>query len=237
MSWKMISAVRQARMAGLLPTENFTQFAVLLIMADTCRADSHFASIGMAELVKLSGQERTSMSRAIAQLEALGYLRTAKRGNQFTKASLYEVLPNACGADATSSNSACGADATSNESDGAERVAFATEDVAFESSACGADATLPVFPVFPEGEAPPRFCPKHMPDGTIDSCPACGHHRKRREAWDAELEERVTAARNLIRQAINKCRDCDAFGRLDDLTDCPKHRNFRQYPELATRAS
>lgn len=87
------------------------------------------------------------------------------------------------------------------------------------------------------GEAPPLYCPDHMPNGTKDSCPSCGHHRKRREAWDAEFEERRIANRGLVRQAIDSCRECDKFGRLDDLTDCPKHPNFRQYPEFAARTS
>lgn len=30
-----------------------------------------------------------------------------------------------------------------------------------------------------------------------------------------------------VRSAIDACPDCDAVGRLDDLTDCPKHPNFR----------
>ena len=35
----------------------------------------------------------------------------------------------------------------------------------------------------------------------------------------------------IIRAAIKDCDDCDDFGRLhDDLSDCPKHGNFRVHP-------
>jgi hypothetical protein len=35
---------------------------------------------------------------------------------------------------------------------------------------------------------------------------------------------------SIIRPAIDACRDCDIYGRLDDQTDCPNHGNFRQHP-------
>lgn len=31
-----------------------------------------------------------------------------------------------------------------------------------------------------------------------------------------------------IREAIDACDECDTYGRLDDLTDCPRHPNFRE---------
>lgn len=39
--------------------------------------------------------------------------------------------------------------------------------------------------------------------------------------------------REAIRTAIDDCDACDQFGRLDDLSNCPKHPNFRQFPQLA----
>jgi hypothetical protein len=148
MSWKMTREVREARLAGQLPGINFAEFSVLLIAAETCRGDSRAASISMIELVNLSGQERTSMSRAVKKLVALRYLRKVGGGNQF-QASSYDVLPDACGADATCTEpDACGADATCTER---EHVAFETEHVAFEPDACGASATYPFTPEDPEG--------------------------------------------------------------------------------------
>lgn len=87
------------------------------------------------------------------------------------------------------------------------------------------------------GAPPPRFCPDHMPDGTEDSCRPCMNHRERREAWDAEFERRRVATGRLIREAIEARQDCDGAGRLDDLSDCLRHVNFRQLPEFAARTS
>lgn len=36
-----------------------------------------------------------------------------------------------------------------------------------------------------------------------------------------------TSESAVIRSAIDRCPDCDQYGRTDDLTDCPKHPNFR----------
>jgi hypothetical protein len=146
----MTNEVRQARLAGRLPKINFTEFAVLLIAADTCRGDSRTASLSMTELVNLSGQERTSMWRAVNKLADLGYLKKRGRGNQF-QASRYEVLPGARCADATSTkpDARC-ADATSTEPEHVafegEHVAFEGEHVAFEAGARCGGATHPVYP-------------------------------------------------------------------------------------------
>ncbi|BBX62799.1 hypothetical protein MSAS_19730 [Mycobacterium saskatchewanense] len=81
---------------------------------------------------------------------------------------------------------------------------------------------------------PPRFCPDHMPAGTTRSCPPCGNYRERRDAWDAAREKQRRTLRDAIRRAIDEC-DCDAAGRLDDLSDCPEHPNFRQFPTISTK--
>lgn len=41
---------------------------------------------------------------------------------------------------------------------------------------------------------PSRYCPKHQPNGTTDSCRACGTARKTAEAWEAERRARATEA-------------------------------------------
>ena len=40
-------------------------------------------------------------------------------------------------------------------------------------------------------------------------------------------EEREAERRSQIRAAIDACQDCDPWGRLDDLSACPQHLNFR----------
>lgn len=146
----MTKEVREARLAGLLPGINFAEFSVLLIMADTCRGESRQASISMAELEKLSGQERTSMWRAVNKLIRRGYIRRLFRGNQF-EASKYDVLPGARCATATSTETdARCAGATSTETEHVasetEHVALAQEHVALASSARCAGATYPTVP-------------------------------------------------------------------------------------------
>jgi hypothetical protein len=58
-------------------------------------------------------------------------------------------------------------------------------------------------------------------DGSIDEL----HARANPPLTKAE---RRKAERAQLLQVIERCRDCDQFGRLDDLSDCPRHSNFRQ---------
>lgn len=147
MSWRLNQELRTAKLAGLLPKLEFTEFAVLLILTDTCRSESRVASISMAELEKLSGQERTQMWRDIKRLIALGLLkRMGGRGNQY-QANRYEILlPDAGCSDATSTDGSAGCtNATSKSGD--EEVLVASEQplVASEGSArCIAVQHIPV---------------------------------------------------------------------------------------------
>lgn len=49
-----------------------------------------------------------------------------------------------------------------------------------------------------------------------------------REIRRQELDDDERRRREAIRRDIDGCRECDDYGRLDDLTDCPMHPNFRQ---------
>ncbi|CPV67499.1 Uncharacterised protein [Mycobacteroides abscessus subsp. massiliense] len=49
------------------------------------------------------------------------------------------------------------------------------------------------------------------------ACRHCPHCRKTRE--------RANTRREAIRQ-IRNCPHCDDYGRLDNLTDCPRHGNW-----------
>lgn len=97
-----------------------------------------------------------------------------------------------------------------------------------EPAAATAAPTVPAAAAVESGPdpKPQRYCDEHMPDGTPDDCPPCGHYRRRHRAWEQDH-----AARNrAIRRAIDDCDDCDASGRLntDWGIDCPKHENFRK---------
>ncbi|GAS95492.1 Gp61 [Mycolicibacterium canariasense] len=82
---------------------------------------------------------------------------------------------------------------------------------------------------------PPEKCPLHQHLDIPPSCGACGDARKAKKAWDAAEAKRVAAAaedeltrRRATRKAIDDCPDCDQFGRLDDLTPCPKHPTLKE---------
>lgn len=232
----MTNEIRQARLGGRLPGINFTEFAVLFILADTCRGESRNASISMSELAKLSGQERTSMWRAVDKLARLHYIEKLCRGNHF-QASRYEVLPSARCADATCDESARCADATCTEAGRAEHVAFQTEHVAFDTSARCADATHPFIPSRnPEGESrtsgtsqdrptgdspsPPvqpstngkrPRCTRHahiVDDAGVPRCPDCRDLRRAQEAELRDAAERETRLRAAEYDRVQRCPDC-----------------------------
>lgn len=65
-------------------------------------------------------------------------------------------------------------------------------------------------------------------DADVPPCLDCKQARLTSEADADERASREDAARDRIRRIIDNCDHCDAFARLDDLTDCPRHPNFRQ---------
>lgn len=77
-------------------------------------------------------------------------------------------------------------------------------------------------------------CRNHLYVEIPPDCRPCGLERERKEAIDKAEAERVEAERRAIRAAIDSCPNkCDDAGRLDDLTDCPLHPNFRQKRDAA----
>ncbi|TEA06272.1 hypothetical protein [Mycobacteroides salmoniphilum] len=77
-------------------------------------------------------------------------------------------------------------------------------------------------------------CRKHFGVENPPDCPPCGLERERKEALDRFTAERIEAEHRAIRAAIDSCPNkCDQAGRLDDLTDCSLHPNFRQNRAVA----
>ncbi|WP_304117256.1 hypothetical protein [Mycolicibacterium bacteremicum] len=70
-------------------------------------------------------------------------------------------------------------------------------------------------------------CADHIHDEFPPKCHGCGEARRAAEASARTAEEREAERRGQIRDAIDACQDCDPWGRLDDLSDCPQHLNFR----------
>ncbi|MBV5244334.1 helix-turn-helix domain-containing protein [Mycolicibacterium sp. PAM1] len=69
------------------------------------------------------------------------------------------------------------------------------------------------------GHDAPR-CARHRDHPNPPPCHDCKQAREQIAAEDATWHHDT-------REAIDRCRDCDQFGRRDDLTDCPHHDNFR----------
>lgn len=76
-------------------------------------------------------------------------------------------------------------------------------------------------------DPPSRFCDRH-PQGTRLPCGDCANARTAFKAWqgaeaerDAAAELAAESAKRHRRKLIDACPDCDDFGRLDDLSDCP----------------
>lgn len=91
-------------------------------------------------------------------------------------------------------------------------------------------------PEIPAAEEPPFHlaasgkvvCAKHVGTDGVKPCHDCGRAREAYEADRAATAEGELRHRAAIRAAIDACTRCDDFGRLDDLTDCPAHSNFRR---------
>jgi DNA-binding Lrp family transcriptional regulator len=211
----MTKEVREARLAGRLPEINITEFAVLFVMAETCRGDSRVASISMSELGKLTGLCRTSMHEAVKKLAALGYVRKRGGGNQYQALS-YDVLPSDCSVSRTNT----------------DEVIVQSDEVIVQPGErdCSASRTHPSSDVNPEGRAsatpapdpipeeePDRYCPKHMPFGTPGKCRACGTARVTHDAWTQAVEVRRSEARQARRAAIDNCPHCDDNGMRETL--------------------
>jgi DNA-binding CsgD family transcriptional regulator len=90
MSYTMTKALHDARLAGQLSDLKEREMFVLLWMAETCRTNTRVVSITMAELAKLTGRSRRTISTTVQALEDKGRIRQT-RGNQH-QASSYEIL-------------------------------------------------------------------------------------------------------------------------------------------------
>ncbi|EFG75183.1 hypothetical protein HMPREF0591_4861 [Mycobacterium parascrofulaceum ATCC BAA-614] len=93
-----------------------------------------------------------------------------------------------------------------------------------QADAASANGKPPSWRLGPHG---PR-CRRHVNDPDPPGCRGC---EKAREADKAERDAeqaRQDEDRARIRRAIDSCRDCDQYGRLDDLRTCPKHPSFRE---------
>ena len=71
-------------------------------------------------------------------------------------------------------------------------------------------------------------CREHINNPNPPRCIPCQNARVAAEADDEAERQRRAYTKAAIERAIDNCNDCDQYGRLDNLSDCPKHPNFRQ---------
>jgi hypothetical protein len=114
---------------------------------------------------------------------------------------------------------------------GGERVASETERVANHALKGRTGATRSRKEVDKEGGArasaalpppaeisaaeqpePDRYCPAHMPHGTVGDCGACGAARKNNKAWKEQQAERRRLAAAARHRAIADCTRCNGTG-------------------------
>ncbi len=62
---------------------------------------------------------------------------------------------------------------------------------------------------------PPRYCPKHRPNGTTTKCGDCKSYREKHEQWQADEVERAAQAERARTEAIAACPRCDEDGFID----------------------
>lgn len=70
-------------------------------------------------------------------------------------------------------------------------------------------------------------CARHIHDENPPPCGGCGEARDAANVAAEAADKREAKRRDRIRADIDACRNCDQYGRTDDLADCPKHLNFR----------
>lgn len=117
--------------------------------------------------------------------------------------------------------------------DGWPEVVRSREEV---GDARASAAPGPPPPEFSSEEEPPFHltasgkvvCVRHVGTDGVKPCHDCGRAREAYEADCAAEAEHERQHRVAIRAAIDACPRCDDFGRLDDLSDCPGHANFRR---------
>lgn len=65
-------------------------------------------------------------------------------------------------------------------------------------------------------------CHRHV-ENSDSPCPDC----KRRREWDEAQDEALAELKRRRRKLIDDCPSCDDFGRLDDLSLCPRHPSLK----------
>lgn len=230
MSGQLVGEVIAA--SGSLKARGLSErgFHALVAIAEKAHTESRQGSVRWEHIrAGLYGASLSTAKRAIADLRSANLVSVVKRGydNQHgvVRAPIYEIAPLTERVTQVS------------QSPGGERVKSRGRtgqiddrtghlgdllDGSFDGPFDGGVRHL---------DDEPR-CRRHRDTPHPPKCHDCKAVRERRDAEQTANTAAADARRKEIRTAIDRCRECDQAGRLDDLSNCPKHPNFRTHPVL-----
>jgi hypothetical protein len=191
--------------AGAFTDAHKAVLAYVAIFYVTHRKDTF--SVRQTTIAERCGTSESTVRRAIARAKSNGYLavsqqrqrgRTHQRANEL-RLTLPEIPVNL-----TSINDG---------NTGQNRPEYRSESTEIEVTANSSTSQndTPISSVDSSGGSsePPRYCPAHMPYGTVGRCYDCGTARVTRDAWKQSVKQRRAEAR---RKAIDNCPRCDENG-------------------------
>jgi Helix-turn-helix domain len=204
---------RSLRGAGLTPTERMV--AVEL---------SEYSGIGkaivwpaIATLAADCGVGRSTVKRALNRLQSKGFTaaigsRAGGRGHAtrwqlllkgVTSEPLYDTERGSSETERGSSQTVKGFTGEPRSSKEVDKEGGARASAALPAPAEISAAEQP---------EPDRYCPAHMPRGTVEPCGPCGAAKRIRKAWIEEQAERRRLQAAARRQAIADCNRCNGTG-------------------------
>lgn len=217
-------------------------FYALIAIAEKASTHNRQASVPWKHIrAGLYGASASTAKRAISDLKDAGLVRVLRRGfdnqNGRVEAPIYEIQP-------------IGEQVTQVTQSGGGRTGHLGDPIAADRTGHLEDRTGH----FGDRTGHPGDLLNGSTNGStnggrarLDDEPRCDKHRdpivfprppkcwdcetvrKEREADQLATAERAAAERKRIVELIDNCPNCDDYGRLDDLTDCPRHPNLRQF--------
>jgi len=212
---EVIAASSAFRAAGL----SERGFHALVAIAEKCHTQTRQGSVPWKHICDgLFGASKRTAERAVQDLKTFGAIRIVKSGfnNNAGRvcAPIYEI------------GALTDTDTQVTRSGGTDTDKPATDT---DKPATDTDTQVSYLTGLLTGlltGARPE-CSRHK-ENSDTGCRACMKRRQWDEAHEQSQRAAAEARATAIRTAIDDCPDCDSAGRLDDLSDCPKHPNFRK---------
>ena len=209
MAFSKLDYLRDLRGAKISASE----FRVLVMVLTYADQHGERAFPGVARLADDCRLSERQVQRCLNRLDTEGYLDEKQRGRRNVGATTYTLTArHPCRAESSSGRHGC---------------PVSTTPVSPQHDM----GVVPLGPIDGPGVGgqvyAPR-CAKHIHDPHPPKCIPCRDAREAAEAHEQKSAEARAIEAAAIRAAIDDCNDCDEYGRLRNLTDCPKHTNFRK---------